>query len=57
MSKATRIKQAIRITVISTLVFYFGLIALLNLPANTASVRMLPVNLPVSPRPKSALAM
>lgn len=33
MSKATRIKQAIRITVISTLVFYFGLIALLNLPA------------------------
>ena len=32
MSKATRIKQAIRITVISTLVFYFGLIALLNLP-------------------------
>ena len=52
MSKATRIKQAIRITVISTLVFYFGLIALLNLPA----VRMLPVNLPVLPRPKSALA-
>lgn len=33
MSKATRIKQAIRITVISTLIFYFGLIALLNLPA------------------------
>ena len=31
MSKATRIKQAIRITVISTLVFYFGLIAV-NLP-------------------------
>lgn len=33
MSKATRIKQAIRITVIFTLTFYFGLIALFSLPA------------------------
>ncbi len=54
MSKATRIKQAIRITVISTLVFYFGLIALLNLPVvqhriSTYAAREL---LPVLPRPK-----
>ncbi len=33
MSKATRIKQIIRITVISVLTFYFGLIALISLPA------------------------
>lgn len=33
MSKATRIKQAIRITVIFALTFYFGLIALFSLPA------------------------
>ena len=33
MSRATRIKQAIRITVISALTLYFGLIALISLPA------------------------
>ncbi|WP_303915355.1 translocation/assembly module TamB domain-containing protein [Bacteroides mediterraneensis] len=33
MSKATRIKQFIRITVISVLTLYFGLIALISLPA------------------------
>lgn len=33
MSKATRIKQIIRITVISALTLYFGLIALISLPA------------------------
>ena len=32
MSKATRIKQIIRITVISVLTLYFGLIALISLP-------------------------
>lgn len=33
MSKARRIKQFIRITVISALTLYFGLIALISLPA------------------------
>lgn len=33
MSRATRIKQAIRITVISALTLYFGLIAFISLPA------------------------
>lgn len=33
MSKGTRIKQIIRITVISALTLYFGLIALISLPA------------------------
>lgn len=33
MSRFTRIKQAIRLTVISALILYFGLIALFSLPA------------------------